>query len=54
MQGTDHVNWMLSAALGTLPRAERMHQHFLKLLPRDEGDVMWECAQAALTFVKTR
>jgi hypothetical protein len=32
MQGTGHVNWMLSAALGTLARAERMHQHFLKLL----------------------
>jgi HSP20 family molecular chaperone IbpA len=35
MQGTDHVNWMLSAALGTLARAEGMHQHFLKLLPRE-------------------
>ncbi|MDQ8727593.1 Hsp20/alpha crystallin family protein [Bradyrhizobium sp. LHD-71] len=35
MQRTDHVNWMLSAALGTLARAERMHQQFLKLLPRE-------------------
>jgi HSP20 family protein len=35
MQGTDDVNWMLSAALGTLTRAERTHQHFLKLLPRE-------------------
>ena len=35
MQDMDHVNWMLSAALGTLARAERMHQHFLKLLPRE-------------------
>lgn len=25
MQDMDHVNWMLSAALGTLARAERMH-----------------------------
>jgi HSP20 family protein len=35
MQGTDHINWMLSAALRTLARAERMHQHFLKLLARE-------------------
>lgn len=43
MQGTDHVNWMLSAALGSLARAERMHQHFVKLLP-PEGlhEPCWE------------
>ncbi|WP_157016787.1 Hsp20/alpha crystallin family protein [Mesorhizobium xinjiangense] len=35
MQGTDHVNWMLSAALGSLARAERMHQHFVRLQPRE-------------------
>ncbi|MER9432960.1 hypothetical protein [Mesorhizobium sp. M0408] len=35
MQGTDHFNWMLSAALGTLARAKRMHKRFLKLLPRE-------------------
>lgn len=35
MQGSDHLNWMLSAALGTLARAERMHQDFVKLLPRE-------------------
>lgn len=35
MQRTDHVNWMLSAALGTLARAERMHQQFLKLRPHE-------------------
>ncbi len=43
MQSTDHVNWMLSAALGTLARAERMHQHFLKLLPHEgRHEPCWE------------
>lgn len=32
MQSTDHLDWMLSA---TLARAERMHQRFLTLRPRE-------------------
>ncbi|GGC76255.1 hypothetical protein GCM10010994_38260 [Chelatococcus reniformis] len=43
MQRTDHVNWMLSAALLTVARAERMQQHFLKLLPREGArEPCWE------------
>jgi HSP20 family molecular chaperone IbpA len=43
MQGTDHVNRMLSAVLGTLARDERTHQHFVKLLSRESlREPCWE------------
>ena len=33
MATKDPIDWMLSDAIGTLARAERLHQQFLKLRP---------------------
>jgi HSP20 family molecular chaperone IbpA len=33
MSTKDPIDWMLSDAIGTLARAERLHQQFLKLRP---------------------
>ena len=51
MQSTDHVDWMFSAALGTLARAERIHQHFLKLRPR--GGLREPCWEPPVDVLET-
>ncbi|MCA6126301.1 Hsp20/alpha crystallin family protein [Bradyrhizobium sp. WSM 1704] len=43
MRPKDPVNWMLSDAIETLARAERMHQRFLNLHPLTESrEPSWE------------
>jgi HSP20 family molecular chaperone IbpA len=43
MQPKDPINWMLSDAIETLARAERMHQRFLNLHPRaGNSEPAWE------------
>jgi HSP20 family protein len=43
MSTKDPINWMLSDAIQTLARAERLHQQFLKLRPWAGGDEpSWE------------
>jgi HSP20 family protein len=43
MSTKDPINWMLSDAIETLARAERLHQQFLKLRPWSGADEpSWE------------
>ena len=43
MQPKDPINWMLSDAIETLARAERLHQRFLNLHPRaGSREPSWE------------
>ncbi len=43
MPPRDSINWMLSDAIETLARAERLHQQFLKLQPLAEiREPSWE------------
>ena len=43
MATKDPINWMLSDAIETLARAERLHQQFLKLRPWAGADEpCWE------------
>lgn len=43
MRPKDPINWMLSDAIETLARAERMHQRFLNLHPLTENrEPSWE------------
>lgn len=38
----DPINWMLSEAIETLARAERMQQRFLNLHPEGQREPSWE------------
>jgi HSP20 family molecular chaperone IbpA len=42
MSAKDPINWMLSDAIETLARAERLHQQFLTLQSRGVGEPSWE------------
>jgi HSP20 family protein len=43
MPSKDPINWMLSDAIETLARAERLHQQFLNLQPwAGSGEPSWE------------
>jgi len=42
MPAKDPINWMLSDAIETLARAERLHQQFLNLQPRGVKEPSWE------------
>jgi HSP20 family molecular chaperone IbpA len=42
MPPKDPINWMLSDAIATLARAERLHQQFLRLQPTEKREPCWE------------
>jgi HSP20 family protein len=42
MATKDPINWMLTDAIETLARAERLHQQFLKLRPWAGDEPSWE------------
>jgi HSP20 family protein len=42
MPRKDPVNWMLSEAIESLTRAERLHQRLFSLQPTPEGQPSWE------------
>ena len=49
MSTKDPIDWMLSDAIGTLARAERLHQQFLKLRPLvGTSEPCWEPPMDAL------
>lgn len=42
MPPKDPINWMLSDAIATLARAERLQQQFLRLQPTEKREPCWE------------